>query len=154
MKGFTLIEMLVVIMIVGVGLAVSIINVNAYFEGLRLKTATADLIQDLQWAEETAKGGTQTFVGFGRTAPDGTYTGTYTVLVGENAFENPIWLSNTEKKRDMSKFHLMPNLPVGTPSFSFATVTGFVEVPIEISLSSKKRSRYVTISRIGKVQRR
>lgn len=144
--AFTLIEMLIVIIIIGISLVVSIVNVSSYVDGLRLKNAKASLIQDLQFSAERAKMGSQTFVIFGTSK--GTYTGTYTVLVGGDVFENPIWLSNTEKKRDMRNFHLMPN----NPSFSFATTTAFVETATRISLSSKGRSKYVTVSHLGRVE--
>ncbi|MEW6680332.1 MAG: prepilin-type N-terminal cleavage/methylation domain-containing protein [bacterium] len=152
--GFTLIELLVVIMIIGVALGISIIKVNSYFAMLRLKTATQDFIQDLQWAEEVAKGGTQTTVIFGTTTGP-VYTGTYTITVGGITLENPIWLSQTEKKREgMKDFHLMPNIPVSIAGFSFATTTAFVTTPIVGSLTLKDKVKYVTISRFGKVSER
>ncbi|MEW6102390.1 MAG: prepilin-type N-terminal cleavage/methylation domain-containing protein [bacterium] len=152
--GFTLIEMLVVIIIIGVVLGITIIKINSYFAMIRLKTATQDFIQDLQWAQERAKSGTRTTVIFGTITPPLAYTGTYTITEGETILENPIWLSDTERKRDMSKFHLLTNIPIATATLSFATLTGFVSYEVIGSLTFRNKSRFVTVSRLGKIEER
>ncbi|HAW50543.1 TPA: hypothetical protein DCX16_06315 [bacterium] len=154
MKGFTLIEMLVVIIIIGVATGVGIVSISSYVNQARLRQTTQDLILDLRCAVEFAKSGTQTIVIFGTTTPplEGTYTGTYTITEEERVFQNPLWGEQTEKKRDMRKLHLTPDIPVINPIISFATVTGFASPVTSITLTSKGKSRYVRINKFGRIE--
>lgn len=150
-KGFTLIEMLVVVLIVGITLSIVVLSTKKQIEQMRLKRATQDLISDLQFAQEEAKAmGTQSvYVVFGTITPT-KYTGTYTVKKGDGSLViNPLWEEQTERKRiEMKDFGLVP----GTNTIEFATRTAFANVETIITLSYRNGTRTVRITPLGQVR--
>ncbi|MDI6751547.1 MAG: type II secretion system protein [bacterium] len=150
-RGFTLIEMLVVIIIVGVTLSIVILSTKKHIEKMRLKKATQDLIGDLQFAQEEAKAmGTQSvYVAFGKQGS--VYTGTYTVRRGDGSkVINPLWQEQTEEKRnEMKNFGLKP----GTDTIEFVTRTAFVSSGTETMITLYKNgTRTIRISPLGQVK--
>ncbi len=135
-KGFTLIEVLLVISITCILAAVALPRVNTTFDVIDVENAAKELVCDLRWIQQLSLncGGT----GFPRLVVSPSPPGYYIVVN-----------SNTIKK---VTFPRRVKISGSVPSTFTFGLAGFPSSPFSLSLQSGTESRSVIIDSVGRVR--